>query len=168
MDRRSALRAFAALGASAALAPLPLMASSHRAGDIVDIAAGNPDFETLVAAVQAAGLVDTLKGRGPFTVFAPTNDAFARLPAGTVENLLQPENRDTLVNILTYHVVPGIIRAERVVGQRGRIAMVNGDFIHVDGTAGGVRINRSATVTATDITASNGLIHVIDRVLLPS
>jgi uncharacterized surface protein with fasciclin (FAS1) repeats len=164
INRRTALTGLAALGASAAL---PGMALASRGGpDIVDIAAGNPDFSTLVAAVQAAGLVDTLKGPGPFTVFAPTNAAFAALPHGTVETLLRPENRDTLVNILTYHVVPGIIRAQRVVGQRGRIAMVNGGFIHVDGTHG-VRINRSANVVATDIAASNGLIHVIDAVLLP-
>lgn len=166
IDRRTALRGMMALGA-ATLAPLPLMARM-RGADIVDVAAGNPDFSTLVAAVQAAGLVDTLKGDGPFTVFAPTDAAFAALPRGTVETLLMPENRDQLVNILTYHVVPGIIRAERVVGQRGRVAMVNGQFIRVDGTGGGVRINRSANVVATDISASNGLIHVIDRVLLPS
>jgi len=165
MNRRTALTSMFALGASAALAPLPL-AARMSGPDIVDIAAGNPDFSTLVAAVQAAGLVDTLKGPGPFTVFAPTNAAFAALPAGTVESLLMPENRDQLVNILTYHVVPGIIRAERVVGQRGRIAMVNGGFISIDGRHG-VRINRSANVVATDIAASNGLIHVIDRVLLP-
>ena len=166
INRRTALRGMMALGA-AALAPMPLMARM-RGADIVDVAAGNPDFSTLVAAVQAAGLVDTLKGDGPFTVFAPTDAAFAALPRGTVESLLMPENRDQLVNVLTYHVVPGIIRAERVVGQRGRIAMVNGQFIRVDGTGGGVRVNRSANVVATDIAASNGLIHVIDRVLLPS
>ena len=167
MKRRTLLTGLTALTASAAL-PGSALAFHHRRGpDIVDATAGNPDFATLVAAVQAAGLVDTLKGPGPFTVFAPTNDAFAKLPAGTVDSLLRPENRDQLVNILTYHVVPGIIRAERVVGTRGRIAMVNGQFIHVDGTGHGVKINRSATVTATDIAASNGLIHVIDRVLLP-
>lgn len=162
MDRRTLLA-----GLAATLVPLPTLAHGHRHGpDIVDIAAGNPDFTTLVAAVQAAGLVDTLKGPGPFTVFAPKNSAFAALPHGTVESLLRPENRTQLVNILTYHVVPGIIRAERLVGTRGRIAMVNGQFIRFDGTHG-VRINRSATVVATDIQASNGLIHVIDAVLLP-
>lgn len=169
LDRRKALGSMLAFGAAASLAPLPALARmrSHRhAPDIVDIAADNPDFSTLVAAVQAAGLVDTLKGDGPFTVFAPTNDAFAALPAGTVENLLRPENRDALVNVLTYHVVPGIIRADMIAGQRGRIAMVNGQFIHVDGRDG-VRINRSAHVVAADIRASNGRIHVIDSVLLP-
>lgn len=116
--------------------------------------------------MQAAGLVETLKGAGPFTVFAPTNAAFAHLPRGTVESLLRPENRAQLTDILTYHVVPGIIRAERLVGTRGRVLMVNGQYIRFDGTHG-VKINRSATVVATDIQASNGLIHVIDRVLLP-
>lgn len=163
MHRRHALAALAGFGLAAAT---PLGALANRA-DIVDVAAGNPDFSTLVAAVQAAGLVETLKGRGPFTVFAPTNAAFAALPHGTVDTLLKPENRDALVNVLTYHVVPGIIRAERVTGTRGRILMVNGQHIHVDGTHGGVRINRRASVTATDIAASNGLIHVIDAVLLP-
>lgn len=165
MDRRTLLTGLAA----ATLAPASALASGwhHRRGpDIVDVAAGNADFSTLVAAVQAAGLVDTLKGPGPFTVFAPKNSAFAALPRGTVETLLRPENRDQLVNILTYHVVPGIIRAERLVGTRGRIAMVNGQFIRFDGTHG-VKINRSANVVATDIAASNGLIHVIDAVLLP-
>lgn len=164
INRRTALTGLAALGAAGAL---PSFAFARASGpDIVDIAAGNPDFSTLVAAVQAAGLVDTLKSAGPFTVFAPTNAAFAALPHGTVETLLRPENRDALINVLTYHVVPGIIRAERIVGTRGRIAMVNGQFIHVDGTHG-VRINRNSNVVATDIAASNGLIHVIDRVLLP-
>lgn len=167
LTRRSLFASLAAVGAASALAPLPAAASRWgRGDDIVDIAIGNPDFSTLVAAVSAAGLVDTLKGPGPFTLFAPTNDAFAHLPHGTVENLLRPENRDQLVNILTYHVVPGIIRAERITGIRGRILMVNGGYVRVNGTHG-VRINNSATVTAADIQASNGLIHVIDRVLLP-
>jgi uncharacterized surface protein with fasciclin (FAS1) repeats len=165
MNRRHALKSAAALGLISAIAPLSALAANHR--DIVDVAAANSDFSTLVAAVQAAGLVDTLKGTGPFTVFAPTDAAFAALPAGTVESLLKPENRDMLVNILTYHVVPGIIRAERIIGTRGRIAMVNGGMIHVDGTGDGVHINRTTRVAATDIQASNGLIHVIDSVLLP-
>jgi len=166
MDRRKLLSGLAGLSALATL-PAPALAFQrrHRA-DIVDIAAGNSDFSTLVAAVQAAGLVDTLKGRGPFTVFAPKNAAFAALPRGTVDRLLRPENRDQLVDILTYHVVPGIIRADMIAGRTGRIAMVNGQFTRVDGT-NGVRINRSANVVATDIQASNGLIHVIDAVLMP-
>jgi len=162
MDRRNLMISAAALALIG-----PQTAFAQMNGDIVDIAAGNPDFATLVAAVQAAGLVDTLKGPGPFTVFAPTNAAFAALPAGTVENLLLPENRATLANILTYHVVPGIIEASRITGVRGRINMVNGGQIAVNGTHGGVRINRSVNVTATDIRANNGLIHVIDGVLLP-
>lgn len=163
IDRRTALTGLAALAATSGMGVLPALA---RRPDIVDVAAGNPDFSTLVAAVQAAGLVETLKSRGPFTVFAPTNAAFAHLPHGTIERLLRPENRDQLINVLTYHVVPGIITADRVVGTRGRINMVNGQMIHVDGTHG-VRINRRANVVATDIAASNGFIHVIDAVLLP-
>lgn len=163
--RRNALTAFAALGAGAALTTLPAFAGSHG-DDIVDIAAGNPDFTTLVAAVTAAGLVDTLKGPGPFTVFAPTNAAFDHLPHGTVDSLLRPENRDQLVNILTYHVVPGIIASSQLVGVHGRIRMVNGGDVRVNGTHG-VRLNNSATVTATDIQGTNGRIHVIDRVLMP-
>jgi uncharacterized surface protein with fasciclin (FAS1) repeats len=133
--------------------------------DIIDIAASNPDFSTLVAAVSAAGLVDTLKSDGPFTVFAPTNAAFAALPAGTVESLLLPENRDTLISILTYHVVPGAVTSDQLVGQRIDVATVQGDTVHINGTHG-VRVN-DATVTTVDIIASNGVIHVIDTVLLP-
>ncbi len=132
--------------------------------DIVDVAAGNDDFSTLVAAVQAAGLVDTLKGKGPFTVFAPTNAAFAALPAGTVENLLKPENRDQLVAILTYHVVPGKVMAADVVGLTSA-GTVNGKSITID-TSNGVKVD-NANVTSTDIAASNGVIHVIDAVILP-
>jgi len=162
MKRRTLLLSAAALAAAG-----PMAALARMDGDIVDIAAGNPDFSTLVAAVQAAGLVETLRGPGPFTLFAPTNAAFAALPSGTVDSLLLPRNRDRLVDILTYHVVPGIIEASRITGVRGRINMVNGDQIHVNGTHGGVRVNRSVHVTATDIRARNGLIHVIDGVLLP-
>ncbi len=132
--------------------------------DIVDVAAGNDDFSTLVAAIQAAGLVDTLKGDGPFTVFAPTNAAFAALPAGTVENLLKPENREQLVAILTYHVVPGKVMAADVVGLT-EAATVNGATISID-TSDGVKVD-NANVTATDIKASNGVIHVIDAVIMP-
>ncbi|MFY9246618.1 MAG: fasciclin domain-containing protein [Roseicyclus sp.] len=133
--------------------------------DIVDIAASAGQFTTLVAAVQAAGLVDTLKSDGPFTVFAPTDAAFAALPAGTVETLLRPENRDQLVSILTYHVVPGAVTADQLVGQRLAVATVQGQNVHVDGRHG-VRVNDS-TVIQADIIASNGVIHVIDKVLLP-
>ena len=161
MKRRSLLTATAALGMAALLA-----ACAPTGGDdIVDIASGNEDFSTLVAAVSAAGLVETLQGPGPFTVFAPTNEAFAKLPEGTVESLLQPENRDLLVSILTYHVVPGVATAEQFVGQNLNVTTVQGDTVRVDGR-NGVKVN-DATVTTADIVATNGIIHVIDTVLLP-
>lgn len=149
----------AALALTAACAPM------DGGDDIVDIAASNDDFSTLVAAVSAAGLVDTLKSEGPFTVFAPTNAAFAALPDGTVESLLLPENKDQLVAILTYHVVPGAVTSDQLIGQRLNVATVQGDTVHVDGTDG-VTVN-NATVTTPDIIATNGVIHVIDTVLLP-
>lgn len=132
--------------------------------DIVDIAAGSEDFETLVAAVSAAGLVDTLKGEGPFTVFAPTDDAFAALPAGTVEELLKPENKDQLVAILTYHVVPGKVMSTDLSDDM-MAATVQGGDIAID-LDSGVMVNDANVVTA-DIEASNGVIHVIDKVILP-
>ncbi|MCB2150492.1 MAG: fasciclin domain-containing protein, partial [Rhodobacteraceae bacterium] len=107
----------------------------------------NDDFSTLVAAVKAAGLVETLKGDGPFTVFAPTNAAFAALPAGTVESLLKPENRDQLVAVLTYHVVPGAVTSDQLAGQRLNVATVNGASVHVDGRKG-VRVNKARVTTA--------------------
>lgn len=162
MNRRFALKSLIAAGAVAAVAACTPMNSEP---DIVDIAAGNPDFSTLVAAVSAAGLVDTLKSDGPFTVFAPTNDAFAKLPAGTVETLLKPENKDQLVKVLTYHVVPGAVTSDQLAGKRLSVATVQGQKLHVDGR-NGVKINKS-NVTAADIIASNGVIHVIDKVLLP-
>ncbi len=133
--------------------------------DIVDIAASNNDFSTLVAAVKAAGLVDTLKGDGPYTVFAPTNAAFAKLPAGTVEDLLKPENRDQLVSILTYHVVAGEVLASDVV-KLSEAATVQGTSASVKVSNNGVMID-NANVVKTDIKASNGVIHVIDSVILP-
>ena len=134
------------------------------AGTIVEIAAANPDFSTLVTAVKAAGLVDTLNSKGPFTVFAPTNEAFAKLPAGTVESLLKPENKDKLAAILTYHVVSGKVLAADVVKLKSA-KTVNGKAVTIN-TAKGVKVN-DASVTATDIKASNGVIHVIDTVLIP-
>ena len=133
--------------------------------DIVDIAAGNDDFSTLVAAVTAAGLVETLKGDGPFTVFAPTNEAFAKLPEGTVETLLKPENKDQLVAILTYHVVPAKVMAKDVAA--GEVPTVNGEEATITVTDGKVMIE-NANVTATDIVGTNGVIHVIDAVIMPS
>ncbi|MEM7724064.1 MAG: fasciclin domain-containing protein [Pseudomonadota bacterium] len=162
MNRRFVLKATAIAGIAALAACAPMMDDGD---DIVDIAASNEDFSTLVAAVTAAGLVETLKGDGPFTVFAPTNDAFAKLPAGTVESLLEPENRDQLVSVLTYHVVPGAVTSDQLAGQRLNVATVQGGTVHVDGTDG-VKVNES-TVTAADIIATNGVIHVIDTVLLP-
>lgn len=146
------------------------MASSAVAGemmkkDIVDTAVGAGQFNTLVAAVQAAGLVDALKGDGPLTVFAPTDEAFAALPEGTVENLLKPENKDMLVDILTYHVLPGAVMASDVNGKRMGVEMLNGDSATVTGW-NDVKID-GATVVSADIEASNGVIHVIDKVILP-
>ena len=130
---------------------------------VVEIAAGNKDFSTLVAAVKAAGLVDTLSGKGPFTVFAPTNEAFAKLPKGTVEDLLKPENKAKLSSILTYHVVAGKVMAADV--KAGKVKTVQGDELEI-ATDGGVTVN-GAKVVKTDIVGSNGVIHVIDAVVLP-
>lgn len=134
--------------------------------DLVDVAASNPDFSTLVAAVKAAGLVDALKGDGPLTVFAPTNAAFAKLPAGTVEDLLKPENKDKLIAVLTYHVVPGKVMASDVV-KVDSAKSLQGQNIAVQVTNGKVMVD-NANVVATDVNASNGVIHVIDTVILPA
>jgi uncharacterized surface protein with fasciclin (FAS1) repeats len=149
--------------AASMLASTAVFAGGHSK-DIVDTAVEAGSFETLVAAVQAADLVETLKGEGPFTVFAPTDEAFAALPEGTVENLLMPENKDQLTAILTYHVVPGKVmstdlsddmEAETVQGSTVTIDLDNGVMVE------------NATVTTADIEASNGVIHVIDTVILP-
>ena len=134
--------------------------------DIVDTAVGAGSFKTLAAALGAADLVGALKGKGPFTVFAPTDDAFAKLPAGTVETLLKPENRDQLVGVLTYHVVPGQVTAEQVVGLTGAKTL-NGQRADISVTDGKVKVD-NANVVATDILCTNGVIHVIDSVVLPS
>ena len=133
--------------------------------DIVDTAVGAGSFKTLVAAVQAAGLVETLKGQGPFTVFAPTDEAFAKLPAGTVESLLKPENKEKLVAVLTYHVVPGKVMAADVV-KLTEAPTVQGSKAKVKVADGTVMID-NAKVVKTDIETSNGVIHVIDAVILP-
>ena len=152
------------LGLTAALMIAgPAFAGGHSK-DIVDTAVGAGSFGTLVAAVQAAGLVDTLKGEGPFTVFAPTDAAFAALPAGTVEELLKPENKDKLTAILTYHVVAGKVMSGDLSDGLSA-ATVNGANITI-GPMGGVTVN-GANVTQADIEASNGVIHVIDAVILP-
>lgn len=152
------------------LASLTLSSAAHAdhhgmKKDIVDVAAANGSFSTLVAAVKAAGLVNTLKGDGPFTVFAPTDEAFAKLPAGTIENLLKSENKDKLTAILTYHVVSGKVMAADVV-KLDSAATVQGQSVNVTTNDGSVMIN-NANVVMADVKASNGVIHVIDTVLLP-
>ena len=139
--------------------------SSHHSKDIVDTAVGAGQFKTLTTALDTAGLVPTLKGDGPFTVFAPTDAAFAKLPAGTVESLLKPENHDKLRAILTYHVVPGRVMAADVVGLN-EAKTVNGAMLSISSHGSAVMIN-DATVSTADIMASNGVIHVVDTVLLP-
>jgi len=133
--------------------------------DIVDTAVAAGSFKTLAAAVTAAGLIDTLKGTGPFTVFAPNDAAFAKLPAGTVADLVKPENKAKLTAILTLHVMPGKVMAAEVKGKKVSPASVNGEALHVDGT-NGVTVN-GAKVTSADIACTNGVIHVIDTVILP-
>jgi uncharacterized surface protein with fasciclin (FAS1) repeats len=133
--------------------------------DIVDTAIAAGTFKTLVAAVTAAGLGETLKGTGPFTVFAPNDEAFAKLPAGTVESLVKPENKAKLAAILTLHVLSGKVMAADVAGKKLSPKSVQGEELHVDGTSG-VTVN-GATVVAADIACTNGVIHVIDTVILP-
>ena len=139
--------------------------SAKASADIVDTAVAAGNFETLVAAVKAAGLVETLKSDGPFTVFAPTDEAFAKLPKGTVEALLLPENKDQLTAILTYHVVPQKAPASALAGKTGSVETVEGGAVNFDGT-NGVTVN-GANVVKADIMTSNGIIHVIDTVLMP-
>jgi len=153
------------IAATAAIAFAPAAFAGGHSKDIVDTAVDAGSFTTLVAAVQAAGLVDTLKGEGPFTVFAPTDEAFAALPEGTVESLLKPENKDQLVSILTYHVISGKVMAADVMGKKMEVTTVQGSMADVDGMDG-VMID-AANVVTPDIMASNGVIHVIDAVILP-
>jgi uncharacterized surface protein with fasciclin (FAS1) repeats len=157
----------------ASLAFMPAaFAGHHNEGDhgmkkdIVDVAAENGSFNTLVAAIKAAGLVETLKGKGPFTVFAPTDEAFAKLPEGTVEMLLKPENKDKLAAILTYHVVSGKVMSTDVV-KIDSAATVQGQMLMVEVVDGNVMINNAKVIMA-DVKASNGVIHVIDTVLMPN
>ena len=156
-------RTFLALSTAATLFAAPVFAESHGK-DIVDTAIGAGTFTTLVAAVEAAGLVETLKGPGPFTVFAPTDAAFAALPAGTVEDLLKPENKDKLIAVLTYHVVPGKVMSTDL-SEGLTAATVQGGNITIT-LEGGAKVN-GATISTADIEASNGVIHVIDAVILP-
>ena len=138
---------------------------SDHIHDIVDTAIAAGSFTTLVAAVQAAGLVETLKGTGPFTVFAPSDDAFAALPAGTVDELVKPENKQKLTDILLLHVLPGAVRSTDVIGNQLNVKTAGGEIVHVDGRDG-VTIEGAKVVTA-DIACTNGIIHVIDTVVLP-
>ena len=154
------------LAASVIVAGTFISAVAANASNLVQTAIDAGQFKTLVAAVQTAGLVDALSGAGPFTVFAPTDEAFAKLPEGVIEDLLKPENQEKLVAILTYHVIPGKVMASDVAGKKLKVATLQGGELAIDAMSGGVMIN-GATVTAADIETSNGVIHVIDRVVLP-
>ena len=156
-------RTFLALAAATLIAG-PALADKHMKKDIVDTAVEAGSFGTLVAAVQAAGLVETLKGEGPFTVFAPTDAAFEALPDGTVENLLKPENKDQLVAVLTYHVVPGKVMSSDLSEGMTAKTVQGGDVTIT--LEGGPKIN-GATISTPDVETSNGVIHVIDAVILP-
>ena len=155
-----------ALRAAALALPLFLTIGQASAADIVDTAVAAGSFKTLVAAVKAAGLVETLKGAGPFTVFAPTDEAFAKLPAGTLDSLLKPENKAKLASILTYHVVSGKVMAADVVKIKSAKS-VQGGPIAVKAKGGKVTLNGVSTVVKTDIGTDNGVIHVIDTVIMP-
>ena len=157
--------AIAAILAPVIAACAATTAQETAQSDIVDTAVGAGSFNTLVAAVDAAGLVDTLKSPGPFTVFAPTDEAFAKLPEGTVETLLLPENRDQLIAILTYHVVPGKTLSGDLAGQELAVATVEGSELDID-ARDGVKVD-AASVIQADVETSNGVIHVIDTVLIP-
>ena len=171
--RKNPLAGF--LVAQAALLMAVFLASPVTAGhhaemkadspDIVEVAVSAGDFTTLAAALEAAGLVGTLQGDGPYTVFAPTDAAFAKLPAGTVETLLEPENKDQLVAILTYHVVAGKVMSGDIAGKKLEAATVQGTNVSIDATSG-VMVDNANVVTA-DVNASNGVIHVIDTVIIP-
>ncbi len=154
-----------ALSVTQSFAQEKVMDKMDMGMDIVDTAIAAGSFNTLAAALTAGDLIETLKSEGPFTVFAPTDEAFAKLPAGTVEDLLKPENKDKLVAILTYHVVAGKVLAADVVKLKSANT-VNGKDVTIDATSDMVKIN-DATVTKADILASNGVIHVVDTVLLP-
>ena len=160
------LALLAVVGAQPLLAKIEVAKETTKPANIVETAVAAGQYKTLAAALEAAGLIDTLTGDGPFTVFAPTDDAFAKLPAGTVESLLKPENKEKLKSILLYHVVPGNVTAKQVMKLNGRtVKTLEGGSIKVS-TMHGVTVD-DARVTKTDIQASNGVIHVIDTVLIP-
>lgn len=164
--RGALLSLLAVVGAQPLAAKVPVPQQTAKPANIVETAVAAGQFKTLAAALEAAGLVDALTGDGPFTVFAPTDEAFAKLPAGTVESLLKPENKEKLKSILLYHVVPGSVTAKQVMQLNGRtVKTLEGSSIKVT-TVHGVTID-NARVTKTDIHASNGVIHVIDTVLMP-
>ena len=152
------------MGAAATTMLAGAAMAQDATSDIVDTAVAAGDFTTLVTAVQAAGLVDTLKGEGPFTVFAPTDAAFAALPEGTVDTLLKPENKDQLVSILTYHVVPGAVMSSDLTEGMSAATVQGGEVTFT--LDGGAKVN-DANITTADIAASNGVIHVIDAVIMP-
>ena len=145
---------------------LPAAAADHKM-DIVDTAVNAEIFGTLAAALSAANLIDVLKGDGPFTVFAPSDEAFSKLPRGTVENLLKPENMDQLVAVLTYHVVPGKILSTDIMRGSNSVATVQGSSVTIMKSYDAVKINQ-ATVVMADVEATNGVIHIIDEVILPN
>jgi uncharacterized surface protein with fasciclin (FAS1) repeats len=166
MKLKNTARWIAAMTCAAVLLAATVVVAQPTADkDIVDTAVAAGSFKTLAAALQAAGLIETLKGSGPFTVFAPTDEAFAKLPAGTVENLLKPENKEKLRAILLYHVVPGDVTAKDVV-KLTSAKTANGQSLSIKVVDGKVHVN-NATVIKADIETSNGVIHVIDTVLLP-
>ena len=149
-----------------AVAAMLVAASPAAAADIVETAVSNGSFKTLTAALQAAGLVETLKGKGPYTVFAPTDEAFKKLPAGTVETLLKPENKAQLQKVLTYHVVSGNVMSGDLKGKTTNAKTVEGSAVRIDASGNAVKVD-DAVVTQADVSASNGVIHVIDRVIMP-
>jgi uncharacterized surface protein with fasciclin (FAS1) repeats len=152
---------------SAVLAAAGKASSKSAKADIVDTALNAGDFSILIAALQSAGLKETLKGDGPFTLFAPNDAAFQKLPAGTLENLLKPENKQQLVDILTYHVLSGKIASKSLSGKTATPATVQGSTLAIDGTNGGVRAD-NANVVKADVMAKNGVIHIVDSVLIPA
>ena len=149
-----------------AVAAMLVAASPAAAADIVETAVSNGSFKTLTAALQAAGLVETLKGKGPYTVFAPTDEAFKKLPAGTVETLLKPENKAQLQKVLTYHVVSGNVMSGDLKGKTTSAKTVEGSAVRIDASGNTVKVD-DAVVTQADVNASNGVIHVIDSVIMP-
>ena len=149
-----------------AVAAMLVAASPAAAADIVETAVSNGSFKTLTAALQAAGLVETLKGKGPYTVFAPTDEAFKKLPAGTVETLLKPENKAQLQKVLTYHVVSGNVMSGDLKGKTTNAKTVEGSAVRIDASGNAVKVD-DAVVTQADVNASNGVIHVIDSVIMP-